>query len=53
LATSLLLTLGLAGMGLKTDFSQIRALGTRPLLLALAASLFIASFSLMLVKIAG
>lgn len=53
LSTSLLLTLGLAGMGLKTDFSQIRALGARPLLLALAASLFIASFSLMLVKIAG
>lgn len=53
LSTSLLLTLGLAGMGLKTDFSQIRALGARPLMLAFAASLFIASFSLMLVKIAG
>ncbi|MFZ5672988.1 MAG: YeiH family protein [Pseudomonadota bacterium] len=53
LATSLLLALGLAGMGLKTEFSQIRALGARPLLLALTAAVFIASLSLMLVKIVG
>lgn len=51
--TSAVLTIGLAGMGLKTDFSQIRALGARPLLLALGAAGFIASLSLMLVKIAG
>lgn len=53
LATSLLLALGLAGMGLKTEFSQIRALGARPLLLAATAAVFIASLSLMLVKIVG
>lgn len=53
LTTSLLLALGLAGMGLKTEFSQIRALGARPLLLALTAAVFIASLSLMLVKIVG
>lgn len=53
LTTSAMLTLGLAGMGLKTDFSQIRALGARPLLLAFAASVFIASLSLMLVRITG
>lgn len=51
--TSLLLALGLAGMGLKTEFSAIRALGARPLLLALTAAVFIASLSLMLVKIVG
>lgn len=53
LMTSLLLALGLASMGLKTEFTQIRALGARPLLLALTAAVFIASLSLMLVKIVG
>lgn len=49
--TTLMLTMGLAAMGLQTRFSQIRALGFRPLLLAFSASVFIAGFSLLLLKL--
>lgn len=51
LATSFLLSMALAAMGLETDIAKLRAKGLRPLLLGLAAFLFIASFSLMLVKL--
>ena len=49
--TTLMLTTGLAAMGLQTRFTQIRALGLRPLLLAFSASLFIAGLSLLLLKL--
>ena len=49
--TTVLLTLALAAMGLETDFGKLRAKGLRPLLLGAAAFLFIAGFSLMLVKL--
>lgn len=49
--TTVLLTMALAAMGLETDIAKLRAKGLRPLLLGAAAFLFIASFSLMLVKI--
>ncbi len=48
--TTFLLSMALAAMGLETDIARLRAKGIRPLLLGLAAFLFIASFSLMLVK---
>jgi uncharacterized membrane protein YadS len=51
LATTFLLAMALAAMGLETDIAKLRAKGIRPLVLALAAFLFIASFSLLLVKI--
>ena len=50
--TTVLLTMALAAMGLETDFSKLRAKGMRPLLLGAASSLFIAGFSLALVKLA-
>ncbi|KIZ39398.1 membrane protein [Rhodopseudomonas palustris] len=50
-ATTLLLAMALAAMGLETKIDKLRAKGLRPLLLGLAAALFISSFSLMLVKI--
>jgi uncharacterized membrane protein YadS len=49
--TTILLTMALAAMGLETDIARLRAKGLRPLLLGAAAFLFIATFSLMLVKI--
>lgn len=49
--TTILLTMALAAMGLETDIAKLRAKGLHPLLLGAAAFLFIASFSLMLVKI--
>lgn len=52
-ATTVMLTMGLAAMGLQTDISAIRSRGLRPLLLALSAFVFIALFSLALVKLAG
>jgi uncharacterized integral membrane protein (TIGR00698 family) len=52
LATTIMLTMGLAAMGLQADISQIRSRGLRPLALACAAFLFIGGFSLMLVKLA-
>lgn len=51
IVTTFLLSLALAAMGLETDVRKLRAKGLRPLLLGLAAFLFIAGFSLTLVKI--
>jgi uncharacterized membrane protein YadS len=50
-ATTFLLSMALAAMGLDTDIRKLRARGLRPLLLGAAAFLFIAGFSLMLVKL--
>ncbi|MBU6298740.1 MAG: YeiH family putative sulfate export transporter [Alphaproteobacteria bacterium] len=50
-ATSFLLSVALAAMGLETDIRKLRAKGLRPLFLGLGAFLFIAGFSLMLVKL--
>lgn len=52
-ATTFLLSMALAAMGLETDLRKLRAKGLRPLLLGLAAFLFIAGFSLLLVKLAA
>ncbi|UEM23624.1 YeiH family protein [Skermanella mucosa] len=49
-ATTFLLSLALAGMGLETDLAKLRARGLRPLALGGIASLFIAGFSLGLIK---
>lgn len=49
--TTLMLTMGLAAMGLNANVSEIRSRGLRPLLLALSAFVFIAGFSLVLVKV--
>ena len=49
-ATTFLLTVALAAMGLETDIRKLLAKGVRPFVLAFAAFLFIAGFSLMLVK---
>ena len=49
--TTFLLSMALAAMGLETDIAKLRAKGLRPLLLGLAAFVFIAGFSLMLVKL--
>ena len=51
--TTILLSMALAAMGLETDFRKLKAKGVRPFILGLAAFLFISSFSLMLVKLAG
>jgi uncharacterized integral membrane protein (TIGR00698 family) len=48
-ATTFLLSVALAAMGLETDIRKLKAEGLRPLLLGLAAFLFIAAFSLTLV----
>jgi uncharacterized integral membrane protein (TIGR00698 family) len=50
MVTTFLLSMALAAMGLETDLRKLRAKGVRPFLLGLASFLFIASFSLMLVK---
>jgi uncharacterized integral membrane protein (TIGR00698 family) len=50
LATSFLLSMALAAMGLETDIAQLRAKGFRPLLLGAGSSLFIAGLSLMLIE---
>jgi uncharacterized integral membrane protein (TIGR00698 family) len=49
-ATTFLLSIALAAMGLETDIRKLRAKGLRPLLLGLSAFLVIAMFSLALVK---
>ncbi|HLH11764.1 MAG TPA: YeiH family protein [Methylovirgula sp.] len=49
-ATTFLLCMALAAMGLETDIRKLAAKGLRPLFLGLAAFLFIACFSFMLVK---
>ena len=50
LLTTILLSIALAALGLETDIRKLAGKGVRPLLLAAAASLFIACFSLFLVK---
>ena len=52
LAAQIMLTMGLAAMGLQADISELRSRGLRPLLLAFSAFIFIGCFSLMLVKFA-
>ncbi|MGX5843745.1 YeiH family protein [Mesorhizobium sp. ArgA1] len=52
LGTTMMLTMGLAAMGLQANISQLRSRGLRPLALAFTAFLFIGCFSLMLVKFA-
>jgi uncharacterized integral membrane protein (TIGR00698 family) len=49
--TTFLLTMALAAMGLETNIRKLRAKGLRPLLLGAAAFLFIACFSLALIKL--
>jgi len=49
--TAFFLTMALAAMGLETDLRKLKAKGLRPLLLGLAASLFISGFSLTLVEL--
>ncbi|MPT23174.1 MAG: putative sulfate exporter family transporter, partial [Starkeya sp.] len=50
LATTFMLSMALAAMGLETDIAKLRAKGVRPFLLGFAAFVFIALFSLALVK---
>lgn len=50
-ATTFLLSMALAAMGLETDIAKLKAKGIRPFILGLSAFAFIAGFSLMLVKI--
>lgn len=49
--TTFLLSVALAAMGLETDLRKLKAEGLRPLLLGAGAWLFIAGFSLLLVKL--
>ena len=49
--TTFMLSMALAAMGIETDFRKLKAEGVRPLLLAAAAWVFIAIFSLVLVKL--
>jgi len=51
--TTFLLTIALAAMGLETDIRKLLAKGIRPALLGALAFLFIASFSLVLIKLIG
>ncbi len=53
LATTFMLTMALAAMGLETDFRKLKAEGLKPLVLAAAAWIFIAGFALALVKLTG
>ncbi|WP_245429613.1 YeiH family protein [Mesorhizobium sp. DCY119] len=53
MATTFMLSIALAAMGLETDIAKLRAKGFRPLLLGLAAFLFIATFSLVMIKLVG
>jgi uncharacterized integral membrane protein (TIGR00698 family) len=48
--TTFLLSMALAAMGLETDIAKLKAKGVRPFILGLSASVFIAGFSLLLVK---
>ncbi len=50
-ATTFLLSMALAAMGLETNIGKLKARGLKPFLLGLIASLFIAAFSLLLVKL--
>jgi uncharacterized integral membrane protein (TIGR00698 family) len=51
--TTFLLSVALAAMGLETDIRKLLAKGIRPALLGALAFLFIASFSLVLIKLFG
>ncbi|WP_047307338.1 YeiH family protein [Rhodopseudomonas palustris] len=51
--TAFLLSMALAAMGLETDLRKLAARGLRPALLGLTAALFIAGFSLALIKLTG
>ncbi|MEP9371840.1 YeiH family protein [Mesorhizobium sp. KR1-2] len=53
MATTFMLSVALAAMGLETDIRKLKAKGLRPLLLGLAAFIFIAGFSLTLIKLVG
>jgi uncharacterized integral membrane protein (TIGR00698 family) len=51
--TTLLMSMALAAMGLETDILKLRAEGLKPVLLGAVAFLFIAGFSLTLIKLIG
>ena len=51
-ATTFLLTVALAAMGLETDFGKLRAKGWRPLLVGAGSWIFISAFSLVLIELA-
>jgi uncharacterized integral membrane protein (TIGR00698 family) len=51
--TTFLLSVALAAMGLETDISKLYARGLRPAILGALSFLFIASFSLLLIKPVG
>jgi uncharacterized integral membrane protein (TIGR00698 family) len=51
--TTFLLSVALAAMGLETDVRKLTARGARPALLGALAFIFIASFSLALIKLTG
>ncbi len=51
--TTFLLTVALAAMGLETDIRKLTAKGFRPAVLGACAFLFIACFSLILIKLMG
>jgi len=51
-ATTFLLTVALAAMGLETDIGKLRAKGWRPLLVGAGSWLFISAFSLGLIELA-
>jgi len=51
LATTFLLSMALAAMGMETDFRKLKAEGLKPLALAAAAWIFISIFALVLVKL--
>jgi uncharacterized membrane protein YadS len=52
-ATTFLLSVALAAMGLETDIRKLSARGIRPALLGALAFLFIAGFSLVSIKLWG
>ena len=51
LATTFMLSMALAAMGIETDFRKLKAEGLKPMVLAAAAWAFIAIFALALVKL--
>jgi len=53
MGTTFILSVALAAMGLETDFSKLYAEGVRPAILAALAFVFIAIFSLTLIKLTG
>ena len=51
LATTFMLSMALAAMGIETDFRKLKAEGLKPMLLAAASWVFISVFALALVKL--